>query len=217
MILLKTAESNGGLCGQCARNPELARSRQKRKEKLEALGPPTFEAVHRHIVEFIGEAAEEASVRFSHEGICAFVLCSDPQFECVIPRAMTEEWVQKQPAGSRWGGQGWYEQAYMLREAEFELLSEWGKGLETGNAQSRGDLLLSCYLAGLRNVRRRECLPPSTCLLIVSSGMGQEEIYALAEIVNTKTVLQDLSDSLSLHSEAVASMRRIYAKLLASS
>jgi hypothetical protein len=155
-------------------------------------------------------AATEARERFSLEGIYAFVLYSAPELEAVVPRVMTEEWVGRMPAGARWGGSGWYDRRYMVMEPEFELVADWAAGLDLPAGASRGDALLPAYLGALRGVRRSGIFPDLVCLLLLSDGMGDEEICAIAEIVNPEAALAGLRQAVVINQQALASMREHY-------
>lgn len=210
MILPKTAELNGGLCGQCARNPAQARQAQERKRRIGALGLPSASAVGNELVRLTKLAADEACERFFKEGIYAFVLYAAPEFEAVVPRVMTEEWVGRMPSGARWGGSGWYDQRYMVMEQEFGLVAEWAAGLDLPAGAARGDALLPAYLDALQNVRIRGIFPQLVCLLLLSDGMGYEEIYALAETMNPEAALAGLRQAVVMNQQALASMRGHY-------
>jgi hypothetical protein len=210
MILPRTAELNGGLCGQCARNPAQARQAEERKRKKAALGAPSVSAVRNQLLRLTTLAADEACERFSQEGIYAFALYSAPEFEAVVPRVMTEEWVGRMPAGARWGGSGWYDRRYMVMEKEFELVADWAAGLDLPAGATRGGALLPAYLDALQGVRLRAIFPDLVCLLLLSDGMGTEEIYAIAETVNPEAALAGLRQAVVMDQPALTSMREHY-------
>jgi hypothetical protein len=210
MVLPKTAELNAGLCGQCARSPVQARQTEERKKKLAALGAPSVSSIRKELVRLTELAAKEARERFSEEGIYAFLLHSDPDFESVLPRVMTDKWADRMPSGARWGGSGWYDQNFMLMEAEFSVVAEWISGLLVPARTTRGDLLLPVYLDALQNLRRKRVFPELTSLLLVSDGMGYEEMYAIAEIVSGDSALAGLRQAAVMDHGALASMRQRY-------
>jgi len=144
MILPTAAEFNCGLCGQCARDPARAKTSQERRCKIAKLGAPSVENIKSHLVRLTEVAAREAGDRFSDEGIYAFLLQSDPDLEGVVPRAMTEKWVSRMPPGARWGGCGWYDEDYMIREEDFGLVAEWTYGLDDFVGEGRE---ISCFPA----------------------------------------------------------------------
>ena len=144
MILPTAAEFNCGLCGQCARDPARAKTSQERRCKIAKLGAPSVENIRSQLVRLTEVAAREAGDRFSDEGIYAFLLQSDPDLEGVVPRAMTEKWVSRMPPGARWGGCGWYDEDYMIREEDFGLVAEWTYGLDDFVGEGRE---ISCFPA----------------------------------------------------------------------
>jgi len=211
LILPTTVEFNAGLCGQCAREPERARALQTRKRKIAALGAPSVETVKSHLIRLTERAAKKAWTQFGSEQVYAFLLFSDPHFESAVPVVMTEKWLSRMPPGSRWGGSGWYDDDYTISEDDFCLASEWARGLGDPREGGRGDLLMPCYLESLQEVGKKKIFPESTCVLLVSSGMSNEEIYAIAEILNGKVALERLGKDLRLEAVALAAMRKNYA------
>lgn len=210
MILSVTAQHNDGLCGQCARDPAKARAKANRALIVEGYGTPTVEGITKRLSELTEKSAQEAMHRFSNEQIYAFLLLADPQMECAVPRSMTETWVAQMPEGARWGGSGWYEEGYMLRQDEFEMISEWAYRLDIAPSQDRCDIMIGVYLTALRNLRNRAILDDSTAILLVSTGMGDSEVYAIAELLNSPEVIKALADTLTRDDEGLRAMRQHY-------
>lgn len=213
LVLPKTFKVNNGFCGQCARDPAAAIRNQARRLKIAAMGVPTLDNVRSRLVELIEISAKEACQRFSGEVTYAFVLHSDPHFESVVARVMTDRWASKMPPGARWGGFGWFDQDYMIREAEFEIITEWAWGLDKALGADRGDLLFPCYMEALRNVGAKRIFPSLTGLLLIADGMGYEEIFAIAEMLNSEESLARLRNEFPLDTELLAKMRVSYHQL----
>lgn len=210
MILPATAQHNDGLCGQCVRNPAMARTKVNRARIIEGYGTPTVEGIAKQLSELTAKSAKEAMDRFSDEGIYAFLLLADPLMESAVARVMTETWAAKLPVGARWGGSGWYENRYMLGEEEFEMISQWAYRLDLERLSDRGDIMTAAYLAALGNLRDSATFDDSTALLLLSSGMGDSEIYAIAEMLNSGIVLKVLANQLALDEENLRAMRQHY-------
>jgi len=209
-ILPVTAQQNDGLCGQCVKAPAIARAKANRARIVEGYGIPSAEGITKRLSELTEKSAQEAMDRFSNERIYAFVLLADPQMECAVPRTMTETWVAQMPEGARWGGSGWYEERYMLRQDEFEMISEWAYKLDIGPSQDRSDIMIGVYLTALRNLRTKAIFEDSTAILLVSAGMGDSEVYAIAELLNSPEVIKALADTLTRDDQGLRAMRQHY-------
>lgn len=179
-ILPLTARTNAGLCGQCVRDPERARTRATRKKTVQSWGPPSLEAVRSRLAEACHAAAQEAVGRFAGECIYGFFLYLDPCWNALSgARVFTEAWRESTPGRERWEPLYTEETyGYIVGEAATQAVSEFAS-----NPGAKTDLMSAC-LHALRELRDSSVFGDRVVLGASSGDESPEETLAFVELTS---------------------------------